>query len=262
MAHEYGHAVDAAEANLEYQGESGALDESFADIYGCLVEEYALGSNDWLMGEERCTGAIRNIGNPNDEGDPDTYGGTYWASTAQGAADEGGVHTNSGVQNFWFYLLSNGGSGTNDHGWGYGITGIGTSAAGQIAYRNHTTYLTSNSNYASARQGAIQAAADLFGNCSVQQQQTANAWRAVGVGPTIWYEDLTINDSPPFFYVAGTWYATGTITSGGSTTLINGSDGNTLFKAGNKVSLIPGFRAVATTSGISFRAVANTCSDF
>lgn len=44
---------------------------------------------------------------------PDTYNGTYWASTSS-SEDHGGVHTNSGVQNYWFYLLSQGGTGTND----------------------------------------------------------------------------------------------------------------------------------------------------
>ncbi|NIW45715.1 MAG: hypothetical protein GWN30_13480, partial [Gammaproteobacteria bacterium] len=64
--------------------------------------------------------------------------------------DNGGVHTNSGVQNYWFYLLSEGGSGVNDNGDAYFVTGIGIEEAAQIAYRNLTVYLMPGSDYPDA----------------------------------------------------------------------------------------------------------------
>ncbi|HAV53400.1 MAG TPA: peptidase M4 thermolysin, partial [Aequorivita sp.] len=82
------------------------------------------------------------------------YLGTNWYS---GSGDNGGVHINSGVQNFWFYVLSVGKSGTNDLGNSYNVTGIGMDKAAAIAYRNLTVYLNSNSQYSDARNGAIQA---------------------------------------------------------------------------------------------------------
>jgi hypothetical protein len=87
------------------------------------------------------------MNNPNLEGDPDTYLGTHWYT---GTADNGGVHYNSGVQNFWYYLLSTGGSGTNDKGFVYNVSGIGINDARLVAYRNNCFYLTSGAQYADA----------------------------------------------------------------------------------------------------------------
>ncbi len=181
--HEITHGVTEYSANLVYSYQSGALNESFSDIFGESIEKFASGSNDWLMGDDigagGSGGALRSMSNPNAYGDPDTYLGTYWYS---GSGDSGGVHTNSGVQNFWYYILSVGKSGTNDKGDSYNVTGIGMDKAGAIAYRNLTVYLNSNSQYIDARNGAIQAAKDLYGAGSAEEIATTNAWYAVGVG--------------------------------------------------------------------------------
>src|SRR5262249_49114357 len=124
---------------------------------------------------------IRNMANPGTFGDPDTYGTGNWYT---GTGDNGGVHWNSGVQNFWFYLLSQGGTGSNDYGNAYSVTGIGMTDAAAIAFRNLTVYLGANSQYTDARFYAIVAAEDLFGACSQQVISTTNAWHAVGVGNT------------------------------------------------------------------------------
>jgi len=179
--HEISHGVTTYSANLTYSYEPGALNESFSDIFGECIENYAKGSNDWMMscdiGVSGC-GAFRNMMNPNQYGDPDTYKGTYWLT---GSTDYGGVHTNSGVQNKWFYILTTGESGVNDKGFSYNVTGIGIDKAASIAYRNLTVYLTASSNYAAARAGAIQAATDLYGAASPEVTATAGAWDAVGV---------------------------------------------------------------------------------
>ena len=182
VGHEITHGVTEYTANLVYSYESGALNESFSDIFGESIENFALGSNDWLMGDDigiGGSGAIRSMSNPNAFGDPDTYQGSYWAT---GSGDNGGVHTNSGVQNKWFYILSVGENGTNDNNDSYNVAGIGIGAAEAIAYRNLSVYLSSNSNYADARAGAIQSAIDLYGAGSNEEIQTTNAWYAVGVG--------------------------------------------------------------------------------
>ncbi len=183
VGHEITHGVTEYSANLVYSYQSGALNESFSDIFGESIEKFASGTNDWLMGDEigagGSGGALRSMSNPNAYGDPDTYLGTNWYS---GSGDSGGVHTNSGVQNFWFYILTVGKSGTNDKGDSYNVTGIGMDKAGAIAYRNLTVYLNSNSQYSDARNGAIQAAIDLYGAGSAEEIATTNAWYAVGVG--------------------------------------------------------------------------------
>jgi len=177
--HEITHGLTEKTAALVYSYQSGALNESFSDIFGTAIEFYATPSiADWLIGED--IGApFRSMSNPNANSQPDTYLGTYWYT---GAGDNGGVHYNSGVQNYWFYLLSVGGSGTNDIGNAFSVSGIGIDKAAAIAYRCLTTYLTSTAQYADARTYSIQAATDLYGACSPEVIATTAAWYAVGVG--------------------------------------------------------------------------------
>ena len=185
--HEIGHAVCEKTANLTYSNESGAMNEGFSDIWGACVEARAVstygltGKSTWLIGEEimKAGGALRSMSNPNTYSQPDTYKGTYWYA---GTADNGGVHTNSGVLNYWFYLLSQGGSGTNDLGNAFSVAGVGIDAAAKIAFRAESVYLTASSTYANARTAAISAATDLYGAGSTQVTAVTNAWYAVGVG--------------------------------------------------------------------------------
>ena len=179
--HEITHGLTTFTANLNYSNESGAMNEAFSDIFGTAIEAYARPSqNDWLIGGDFYP--LRSMSNPNTYGDPDTYKGTYWYS---GTADNGGVHTNSGVLNYWFYLLSAGGNGTNDLGTAYNVTGIGIQKAAAIAFRTLTVYLISTSKYADARTASIKAAQDLYGTGSAEVTQTTNAWIAVGVGEVV-----------------------------------------------------------------------------
>lgn len=177
--HEITHGLTSYTANLNYSYQSGALNESYSDIFGTVIEFYGhLPTADWLIGED-IGAAFRSMSNPNAYSNPDTYLGTYWYT---GSGDNGGVHYNSGVQNYWFYLLTMGGSGTNDIGNAFNVTGIGMTKAAAIAYRTLTVYLTPTSQYADARYYSIQAAQDLYGPCSPEVIATTNAWYAVGVG--------------------------------------------------------------------------------
>jgi len=189
VGHEITHAVTERTSNLVYQNESGALNESFSDIFGTAIEFYKEGAQgDWLIGEDfdvQNHVGFRSMSNPNAHGDPDTYKGTNWKNNSlfpNLADDYGGVHSNSGVQNFWFYILSVGHSGTNDKGNAYSVSAIGIAKAAAIAYRNNTTKLTSNSTFADARAGAIASAIELYGAGSPEEIATTNAWYAVGVG--------------------------------------------------------------------------------
>jgi gliding motility-associated-like protein len=179
--HEITHGLTNLTANLIYFAESGALNESFSDIFGTAIENFARpGDWDWLMSDD--IGApFRSLENPNLFGHPDTYFGTFWAPLA--GPDNGGVHSNSGVQNFWYYLLVSGGTGVNDIGDAYTVNSLGFDAASAITFRNLTVYLSDASNHADARFFAIQSAIDLFGECSFEEKETTNAWYAVGVGP-------------------------------------------------------------------------------
>ena len=172
--HEITHGLTTNTSNLAYSYESGALNEGFSDIFGTAIEAFARpGNSDWLMGADFFT--IRSMSNPNAYNQPDTYLGTNWYT---GTGDNGGVHINSGVLNYWFYLLSVGGSGVNDHGVSYNVTGITMDKAAAIAYRLNTFYLVPTSEYFDARILGIQAAEDLYGIGSAEAIETANAWTA------------------------------------------------------------------------------------
>ncbi len=179
VGHEFGHGLTWASSGLVYSREPGALNESFSDLLGESLQHFVFDSVDWLSTPAPID-TLRSFSNPKDYGDPDTYLGENWVSNA---GDNYGVHTNSGVQNHWFYLLSEGGTGTNDNGDDFSVEGIGIQTAMAIVMRNMTTYLTPSSGYYDARQGGLFSAEDLFGTCSFEYQQVANAWHAVGVGP-------------------------------------------------------------------------------
>lgn len=191
MGHEFTHGVDEYEGELLYEKESGALDESFADIFGEWVES-SIRTPDWLVGNDRTGGAIRSMIDPNNIGtDPNTYLGANWKTDP---ADNYGVHSNSGVQNQLFYLLVNGGNGWNNgqtshapasNGTFWDVSGIGLSSGIRIAYRVLTEYMTSNSTYPVARNAWVRAAVEIFGACSIEAIQTGKAWAAVGIQPPV-----------------------------------------------------------------------------
>lgn len=230
MGHEFSHCVTSfnGQGGLDYESESGALNESFSDIIGTAIESYTLGEDaDWTIGEKICklNTNLRDMKNPKNamrisrekyinsivetmnlkdsteiapetwdkinsvdytisyNPQPDTYKGKYWCNTDDVSEenDHGGVHTNSGVQNYWFYLLSEGGSGENDNGDTYFVRGIGIDKAVQIAYRNLIFYLTPQATYEDAVDGSMSAAKDLYGESSPEQKSVYDAWRAVGL---------------------------------------------------------------------------------
>ncbi|AFH66221.1 M4 family metallopeptidase [Paenibacillus caseinilyticus] len=171
VAHELTHAVTEYSAGLIYQNESGALNESISDIFGAMLD-----SGDWLLGEDVYTpgtsgDALRSLSNPAAYGDPDHYSKRY-----TGTADNGGVHTNSGINNKAAYLLAQGGT----H-YGVSVQGIGREKTGKIYYRALTVYLTPSSNFRNMRQAAIQAATDLYGSTSAEAASVKAAYTAVGI---------------------------------------------------------------------------------
>ncbi len=186
--HEMTHGVTERTAGLVYSNESGALNESMSDVFGAMVERYALGesANTWKIGEGAYTpatagDALRYMDNPHakaggtytTDDDPDHYAERY-----TGTADNGGVHINSGIGNKAFYLVAKGGT---HHRSGVTVTGIGADAAAKIWYKALTTYMTSSTNFAGARTATLNAAAALYGSGSANYNAVASAWSAVGV---------------------------------------------------------------------------------
>lgn len=192
--HEFTHMVVNRNGNggLDYQGESGALNESFADIFGTAIEFYVNDNPNWTIGEGIFRSNInynyfRSMSEPNTTppffapNQPDTYQGNHWASTTS-SFDNGGVHINSGVGNHWFYLLSVGGMGINDLNNNYYVNPITIQKAEKIAYKALTTGLTPTATYLDAYNATIAAAITLYGANSNEWEQVVNAWYAVGIG--------------------------------------------------------------------------------
>jgi Zn-dependent metalloprotease len=155
-AHELTHAVTERTANLEYRWQSGALNESFSDIFGAMVDR-----DDWLMGEDLPIGAIRDLDNPGAFGQPGNASG--WVQTC---GDNEGVHTNSGIPSKAFVNVA---------------SSIGKGDAERIFYRALTVYLQPQSTLEDARAAALQAAEDLFGVGSTQLQAVNTGFGAVGL---------------------------------------------------------------------------------
>lgn len=179
FGHEFGHAVCENTCNLTYSKEPGALNEAFSDIWGCTIEyKYAPDKETWNMGEDLGY-VLRSLSNPNSKQLPDTYKGTYWVTSS---SDYYGVHTNNGPFCYWYYLISVGGSGTNDNGNAYSVSAIGIEKAEKIAYRIESVYMSASSTYANARTYAIQSAIDLYGSGSAEEIAVTKAMYAIGVG--------------------------------------------------------------------------------
>jgi bacillolysin len=210
VGHEYTHGISKYEANFHFYGEPAALEESFSDIFGEMIEFYAKSINNtgtsfsYIHGNEvyyhiphnvgnRTFYSDRDISNPHNSLLPDTYNGTYWLNPSQSTIDRGGAHINVSVQNFWFYLLAEGGSGTNDLNNQYCVQAIGKDKAIRITYHNLINYMSTYSNFSAARLGSIQSAIDLYGSGSNEVAQVINAWYAVGVGPQF-AGDVVINN--------------------------------------------------------------------
>ncbi|MEZ5015225.1 MAG: M4 family metallopeptidase [Chitinophagales bacterium] len=261
VGHEYTHGVieyahfDA----LDYSDESGALNESFADIFGEIVEEYAIGGDTltWLVAQDR--GAIRSFVNPNAYGDPDTYKGVNWAPL--GGDDNGGVHTNSSVQNHMFYLLCEGGSGYSDNGIQYNVQGIGWQHARDIAWQAMIEYLDGSDGYIIARNAWIQAATDLFGSCSQEVISVGQAFQAVGVTAYTAYDLTSVCGTFTGFSYQDATYGIensnllfGAFFTDCNTTINAGAI--VYFASGFYVQLNPGFTA---TAGSNFTAYIAPC---
>jgi len=172
IAHEWGHAYTEYTSGLIYQWQSGAINESFSDIWGETVDllnnyedaddddslRTACSSSDrWMQGEDASAfgGAIRDMWNPNCKGHPGKVTDVqYWCSTG----DSGGVHINSGVPNHAYALLVDGGSFN-----GQTINGLGFTKAAHIFWRAQSQYLTATSNFVDLADALEAAAADLVG---------------------------------------------------------------------------------------------------
>lgn len=208
MAHEIGHGICQATADLVYRWESGAMNEAFSDIWGACLTNYVkihyptIGGSKitYVEGDETSNpGAakpgIRNMAKPEEFNDPNTYGDKahFWKDGDYASCpiedndlnDHCGVHTNSGVLNKWFYLITEGETDVNSKNIAYSIKGLGFGITQKIAYLTLLN-LTPNASYSVARIVSTYAATALYGEGSDTVKTIKAAWVAVGVDSNIY----------------------------------------------------------------------------
>lgn len=190
IAHEMGHGVVSNTANLEYYGQSGAINETYADIFGAMVDR-----DDWLIGEDVVkmnyfpSGAMRDMSNPHNGGQTNDY--NLWqpmhvSEMYIGEADNAGVHINSGIGNHAYYLFA---------------TAVTKEKAEQVFYRALVYYLTKNSKFIDLRMAVVQSAKDLYGEASQEVTDAINAFDQVGISEeeqTDYAQDFVANPGQEF----------------------------------------------------------------
>ena len=199
--HELTHGVTEHTSGLIYENESGALNEAFSDMMGNTIEFYAAQRNldpaaqpDFLIGEDVIstpgdpTPGFRNMGDPMQDGDPSHVSQKY-----TGTADNGGVHTNSGIANHAYYLTANGGHNASCDANQYHavllkstdckieVPALGLDDTAQVFYDGFSS-LPEYANFCDARNATVAAA----GGSATRKPTAASksvrlAWDAVGV---------------------------------------------------------------------------------
>ncbi|ATZ26772.1 Protease PrtS precursor [Streptomyces lavendulae subsp. lavendulae] len=184
IGHELTHGVTQYTANLDYHGQSGALNESMSDVFGSLIKQYSLGQNadeaDWLIGAgllgPNVTGvALRSMKAPGTAYDDDELGKDPQPATMDGyvttSRDNGGVHINSGIPNHAFYIVAS------------ELGGKAWERAGQIWYDALTGgQLEARADFAAFARLSTAAAVARYGEGGAEHQALQKAWSAVGLG--------------------------------------------------------------------------------
>ena len=195
IGHELTHGVTGSSANLAYWDQSGALNESISDVFGSLVKQYNLKQTadqaDWIIGQGLLTNNVKGIGlrsmkAPGTAYDDPVLGkdpqpGTMGAY-ANMTSDNGGVHINSGIPNHAFYVVA------------ATIGGYAWEKAGLIWYKTLTEKLQERSNFQDAANLTFQAAGELFGNGSLEQNAVKTGWAEVGI--TVGAASTTVSTPP------------------------------------------------------------------
>lgn len=182
IGHELAHGVTQHTANLIYQGQSGAINESISDVFGSLVKQRLLGqaasAADWIIGEGLFTANVNGIGIRSMKEPGTAYNDPvlgkdpqpgHMRDYVQTQSDNGGVHINSGIPNRAFYVTA------------VNLGGFAWEKAGQIWYMTLKSKLSETANFATLAGKTYEAARDLYGQGSLEQQAVRAGWMEVGI---------------------------------------------------------------------------------
>ena len=180
VGHELTHGVVAHTCRLAYRGESGALNEHFADVFGLMVKQWkkdqTAAQADWLigagvMGPGTKAKSLRTFKEGKAYEDDPLLGTDpqpkHLKQKYKGSDDNGGVHINSGIPNHAFYLTA------------MKIGGRAWLRAGRIWYRTMLSLTESSGFKDMVRTTTAEAAAE-FGRNSAEHKAVKSAWKEVG----------------------------------------------------------------------------------
>ena len=183
VAHEFGHGITHFQIGWNNTIDQRAFNEGMSDIWAVIMEHRIRPNSMWLIGEQLTLNhtCLRNIQNTNASDAMSQIANTY----ASSQYNSGDSYVRGGVFSHWFYLLVNGGTGTNDLGRSYSVQGVGMDNAESLIVKAvYDGYLLFTTSYAQVRTSMINAAREIAGTNSFLEHQLENAWYAVGVGNT------------------------------------------------------------------------------
>ncbi|AJI06906.1 TPA: M4 family metallopeptidase [Bacillus tropicus] len=192
--HEFTHAVTSSESNLEFSGESGAINEALSDIMGTAIEKYINnGEFNWTIGEQ--TGLVlRNMKNPSAvkfiNGLP--YPDDYSKYSDLNGEDNEGVHFNSSIINKVAYLIAQGGTQN-----GVTVNGIGEDKMFDIFYYANTDELNMTSNFSELRIACLKVATNKYGANSIEVEAVQKAFDAAKIKGTVKENEKTAENQLP-----------------------------------------------------------------
>ncbi|TPV47360.1 M4 family metallopeptidase [Bacillus dicomae] len=191
--HEFTHAVTSSESNLEFFGESGAINEALSDIMGTAIEKYINnGEFNWTIGEQSGS-VLRNMKNPSlvkfFDGVP--YPDDYSKFSDLNGEDNEGVHFNSSIINKVAYLIAQGGT-HND----VTVNGIGEDKMFDIFYYANTDELNMTSNFSELRLACLKVATNKYGANSIEVQAVQKAFDAAKIKGTVKKNENEVNQVP------------------------------------------------------------------
>ncbi|HEX2669241.1 MAG TPA: M4 family metallopeptidase, partial [Polyangiaceae bacterium] len=160
VGHEMFHGVTDKTSRLEYEAQSGALNESYSDIFGIIIANFSRPISRWVwkLGEgfDGPGTALRDLQDPTRHGQPKRMADFEPSSPPYTFErnDYGFVHDNSGIHNFAAYKIM-----TAKAGERYLFTGR---QLAQMFYIALTVHLSRTSEFADSRRAVLQAARSLF----------------------------------------------------------------------------------------------------
>ena len=206
IGHELTHSLIFNISKYLSQKGSKEVQEGFSNVMGVALRNFMSPSPTYTFGDLQ-NNITDNLSDPESIQHPDTYMGQYFQKNKNSPSYD--PHINASVLGYWYYLIINGGSGTNSLGWNYNVLPLSsnlntsTQKANKIVFKVLTESLSpSYSNYEDVRDGSLYIASKIYGNASAEYKTVLNAWYAVGMKSTF-IKEVVPGTTARYFFSSG-----------------------------------------------------------